>query len=71
MLSKLYEFEEKYQNRSFFRCSKQNIINLMKIRDITPALNGRFTAKLDNGESVIISRKYVKGLFSKLRGDTK
>ena len=66
---KLYEFEETYRNQSFFRCSKQHIINLMKIIDIAPALNGRFSAKLSNHETIIISRKYVNGLFETLRGE--
>ena len=66
---KFYEFEENYKNQSFFRCSKQNIINLMKIVDIKPALNGRFSAELSNHETIIISRKYVKDLFSILRGE--
>ncbi len=66
---KLYEFEDSYNNHSFFRCSKQNIINLMKIVDIKPALNGRFTVMLSNHETVIISRKYVNDLFTKLRGE--
>lgn len=54
---KLYEFEELYSKRNFFRCSKSVIINLMKIEFIKPALNGRFTATLNNSEKVIISRR--------------
>ena len=60
--SKLYEFEALYKSRRFFRCSKSAIINLMKIDCIKPAHNGRFTAKLKNGEAVIISRQYVPEL---------
>ncbi|MDF2544490.1 MAG: response regulator of the LytR/AlgR family [Herbinix sp.] len=65
--SKLYELEELYDNRQFFRCSKSSIINLLKIDCIKPALNGRFTAKLLNGEQVIISRQYVPALKKKLQ----
>ena len=50
---KLYEFEDAYKDQCFFRCSKQNIINLMKIVDIKPALNGRFSAELSNHETII------------------
>lgn len=60
--SKLYELEEDYRKRKFFRCSKSILVNLMKIECVKPALNGRFTAKLLNGEQIIISRQYVPEL---------
>lgn len=59
---KLYELEELYRSRHFFRCSKSIIVNLMKIKCVKPALNGRFTANLMNGEQIIISRQYVPEL---------
>jgi DNA-binding LytR/AlgR family response regulator len=62
MKTKLYELEELYRSRQFFRCSKSVLINLLKIESVKPALNGRFTAKLLNGEQVIISRQYVPEL---------
>jgi DNA-binding LytR/AlgR family response regulator len=64
--NKLYEFESLYAGRSFFRCSKSVIVNLLKIECIKPALNSRFVAKMKNGEEVIISRKYVPDLKEKL-----
>lgn len=67
--NKLYELESLYAVRSFFRCSKSVIINLMKIECIKPAMNSRFVAKLKNGEEVIISRKYVADLKKKLQGE--
>ncbi|WMJ89123.1 LytTR family DNA-binding domain-containing protein [Anaerocolumna sp. MB42-C2] len=67
----LYKFEELYGDKEFFRCSKNTIINLMKIHVLKPALNSRFSAVLTNGESVIISRKYVSELKKKLRGGTR
>ena len=60
--SKLYELEELYNKQKFFRCSKSVLVNLQKIECVKPALNGRFTAKLSNGEQVIISRLYVPAL---------
>ena len=66
--SKLYELESIYEGKRFFRCSKSVIVNLMKIESIKPALNGRFTAKLTNGEATIISRQYVPKLKEKLMG---
>lgn len=59
---KLYELDELYSKLKFFRCSKSVLVNLLKIECVKPALNGRFTAKLMNGEQVIISRQYVPEL---------
>ena len=56
---KLYELEEDYRKMRFLRCSKSVLVNLMKIESVKPALNGRFAAKLLNGEEIIISRQYV------------
>ncbi|MGE4272716.1 MAG: LytTR family transcriptional regulator DNA-binding domain-containing protein [Desulfitobacterium sp.] len=63
-----YELESGYEESRFFRCSKSVIVNLMKVHSIKPALNGRFLAKLANGESVIISRQYVPPLKERLKG---
>lgn len=60
--NKLYELEELYAKRQFFRASKSVLVNLLKIECVKPALNGRFTAKLLNGEQIIISRQYVPAL---------
>lgn len=65
--NKLYELEVLYDKRNFIRCSKAVIVNLIKIEYVKPALNGRFTAKLLNGEEVIISRQYVPALKKKLQ----
>ena len=65
---KLYELEDLLKNRSFLRISKSMIVNLMKISSVRPALNGRFSAILKNGEEIIISRKYVPALKQILKG---
>lgn len=65
---KLYEFEDLYISQRFFRCSKSMVVNLMKIDYVYPILNGRFSARLFNGEEVIISRQYVPKLKSVLAG---
>ena len=59
---KLYEIEELVNKYQFFRSSKSVILNYSKIDFVTPAFNGRFEAKLLNGEKIIISRQYVKVL---------
>ncbi len=65
---KLYELEDLLKSRSFLRISKGMLVNLMKITSVRPALNGRFSALLKNGEEVIISRKYVPDLKQTLKG---
>lgn len=63
---KLYEIEEEYEKTDFFRASKSIILNLSKIKNLSPAFNGRFEALLKNKEKVIISRQYVPVLKKKL-----
>lgn len=64
---KLYELEDLLRSKSFLRISKSMIVNLMKISSVRPALNGRFSAVLKNGEEIIISRKYVPELKQTLK----
>ena len=59
---KLYEIEDLLASGDFLRVSKQVIVNIRKIRSISPAGEGRFAAKLVNGEVVIISRQFVPAL---------
>ncbi len=63
---KLYEIEEDYNRTNFFRASKSIILNMAKIKSISPAYSGRFEALLFNGEKVVISRQYVPELKKKL-----
>ena len=65
---KLYELEELLKEKYFLRVSKSLLLNLMKVRSIKPALNGRFAAVLQSGEEIIISRKYVPDLKAALKG---
>ncbi len=57
--ARLYELERTYADKHFIRCSKSFVINLMKLECIRPALNGRFTAHMKNGDKILISRQYV------------
>lgn len=66
---KLYEFEKASKFMRFFRCSKSMVVNLMKVDSVYPIFNGRFSAKLYNGEEVIISRRYVSALKKLLGGE--
>ncbi len=66
---RIYELEENLKPKHFLRISKASLVNLMKISSVKPALGGRFSALLSNGEEIIISRKYVSELKKVLRGD--
>ena len=66
---RIYELESMLRPKNFLRVSKSMLLNLMKIRSIQSALNGRFAAGLLSGEEVIISRSYVKGRKAALRGE--
>lgn len=66
---RVYELEEALKKKRFLRISKAALVNLMKIKSIQPALNGRFLAVLSNGEEVVISRKYVPDLKKTLKGE--
>lgn len=57
---RLYELEAELSPYKFIRCSKSFLICLLKVESIRPALNGRYLARMENGEEVIISRKYAK-----------
>jgi DNA-binding LytR/AlgR family response regulator len=56
---KLYELEEQCQGSKLFRATKSSILNITKITYIKPSISGRFEARLDNGETVTVSRQYV------------
>ena len=64
---KLYELEDMMRGRSFLRVQKSMLLNLMKVKSIKPALSGRYSAILKNGEEVVISRKYVSDLKETLK----
>lgn len=66
---KLYELEDMLKQKRFLRISKAQIVNLMKIKSIKPAMNGRFSAVLSNGEEIIISRKYVADFKKTIKGE--
>ena len=68
---KLYELEEMLKEKHFLRVSKSTLLNLMKVSAIKPAINSRFTAVLQSGEQVVITRKYVPELKKALKGEAK
>lgn len=66
---RLYEVEQAYARFYFVRCSKSVVLNLMRLGSISPALNGRFTAHMKNGEKLIVSRKYAPVIMKKVMGE--
>lgn len=64
---KIYELESALKEKYFLRVSKSLLLNLMKVKLIKPAVNGRFTAILQSGEEIMISRKYVPELKAALK----
>lgn len=63
---KLYEIEERFMGTGIIRVSKSTVLNIIKIEYVSPLLNGRIEAVLQNGEKVIISRQYVAAFKNKL-----
>ena len=57
---RLYQVEEQLEQQQILRASKSFLINRYRIAAVTPALNGRLIATMDNGEKVMISRQYAK-----------
>ena len=66
---RIYELEDILKPKHFLRISKAALVNLMKISSVKPALGGRFSAVLSNGEEIIISRNYVSDLKKTLKGE--
>ena len=63
---RLYELEKLLPNGNFFRASKQNIINLSKIKSLRPEITGKIEVTLGTGERLYVSRQYSPVLKSKL-----
>ncbi len=64
----LWELEAYYGGRGFFRCAKGMVLNIYKISHLKSEPGSRIRATMENGEQVIISRKYAKGLRQILKG---
>lgn len=57
-----------YGDRGFFRCAKSMVINIYRIDHLKSEPGNRILATMENGEKVMISRKYAKGLRQILKG---
>ena len=56
----LAEAEHALRASGFFRCSKSLVINIKKVASLKSEMGNRINATLDNGEHVIISRRYAR-----------
>ncbi len=57
--SRLYEMEIILEKKRFVRVSKSILLNMNKLLFLKPVVNGKFSAKLENEEDIIISRQYA------------
>jgi DNA-binding LytR/AlgR family response regulator len=67
----LNELENQYSKKGFFRCNKSAIINVYQIASLRSEVGNRIDATLNNGEHIIISRRYSKELRALLMNDRK
>lgn len=63
------ESEEKFANSDFFRASKSTIINLSKIKVITPVFGGRIEVILENDEKYIFFSYMADGSNININGN--
>lgn len=57
---RLYQVEEKVKRRNICRASKTMLVNVEHIISVRTALNGRLYARIENGEEILITRRYAK-----------
>ena len=57
---RLYQVEEKVKRRNICRASKTMLVNVEHIISVRTALNGRLYARMENGEEILITRRYAK-----------
>lgn len=60
-------FASLYAEAGAFRCSKTTVINIYRISRLKSMSGSRIDAAMDNGEHIIISRRYAKELRSVLK----
>ncbi len=66
----LNALEYHFRTQGFFRCSKSMVINIYRISYLESKPGNRIDAMMDNGEHVIISRRYASGLRAVLKSGT-
>lgn len=64
--ARIYQIEEKLTNTPFARVSKSTIVNLRRVRCITPEMYSKLCITLQNGEKLIVSRQYLNTIKERL-----
>lgn len=60
----LSELEKNLNPNMFFRCHRGYVINLYKIKEITPWFNNTYLLKMDDQSEAPVSRNFIKELKS-------
>lgn len=64
----LWEAAACLEGRGFLRCSKSMVLNIYRISRLKSEPGNRILATMENGEQVMISRKYARSLRQRLKG---
>lgn len=65
----LSSLEFQLKNTPVTRISKSCLLNTACLKSVQPYANHRLKAELSNGESLIVSRKYIESLKNKIRSE--
>ena len=63
----LYQIEE-LLNEDFIRASKSTLFNMQHIKSLKADIGSRVIVYLDNGDQILVSRKYAKEYKKRLGG---
>ena len=63
----LQSFQEEADER-FFRCSKSMVLNVNRVKSLKSLSSNRIDATMENGEHIIISRRYASEFRRLLKG---
>ncbi|MCL1816603.1 MAG: LytTR family transcriptional regulator DNA-binding domain-containing protein [Clostridiales bacterium] len=63
---RLYELEDMFRHKGFFRSTKSTIVNIAKIKSIQPSFNSVLNLEMENGEKLAVSRQFAPILKEKL-----
>ncbi len=64
----LNSFVMNTDDESFFRCSKSMVINVNRVKALKSLSSNRIDATMENGEHIIISRRYASDFRRLLKG---
>ena len=60
------DLAQQLEGSAFVHAAKGCLINLCRVTSLRPYVGGRLLAMLDNGEEVVVSRKYAKDIKQRL-----